>query len=105
MESGGSLPHSQKPTDSPYPESDRYSQGPITLLEYYKIILPSMTRSLKRSLSFGFPRKDPLCTSMWKSHGKFVDVTEDVTWSSHWALNVWKPPPLGPIMNPYSKTN
>jgi len=29
----------------------------ITLFGNYKIILPSMTRSLKRSFSFGFPRK------------------------------------------------
>jgi len=33
---------------------------PIILLENYKIILPSVTRSIKRSLSFAFPRKDPL---------------------------------------------
>jgi hypothetical protein len=73
---------------------------PINLLENYKIIFPSMTSSLKRSLSFAFPRKDSLCPSMWKSHGKFVDVTQDAAWSSHWALNGWKPPPkLDPIMN------
>jgi len=63
---------------------------PIILLENYKIILPSVTRSIKRSLSFAFPRKDPLWPSMWKSHGKFVDVTE---WSSRLALNGWNPPP------------
>jgi hypothetical protein len=74
---------------------------PITLLENCKIIFPSMTRSLKRSLSFAFLRKDPLCLSIWKSHGKFVDVTEDSAWISHWALNRWTPPPkkIDPIMN------
>ena len=54
---------------------------PIILLENYKIILPSVTRSIKRSLSFGFPQEDPLCSSMWKSHGKFVMLLHEVpTW-------------------------
>jgi hypothetical protein len=63
MEPEGSLPHSQAPATCPYSEPDQSSPCPHLLKIHFNIILPSMPRSSKLSLSFRSSHQNPECTS------------------------------------------
>jgi hypothetical protein len=72
----------------------------ITLLENYKIILPSMTRSLKRSLSFGFPPERPfmhLCVKIsWQVRRCYWRCCVKFPLGFKWMK---EPPTLDSVMN------
>jgi len=81
---------------------------PIIILENYKIILPSVTRSIKRSLSFSFPRKNPLCPSTtcvrisWQARRCYcVKFPLGFKWMTPPPniIPYYEPAPIGPFMN------
>ena len=63
MEPEGSLPHSQVPATSSYPEPARFCPYPHFLKIRPNIILPSTPGSPKWSLSFRFPNQHPVYAS------------------------------------------
>ena len=65
MEPESKIPHSQGPAFCPYSEPDKYIPcPPFHIFENpFFIIFPSMSRSLKWSLSHRSPHQNPACTS------------------------------------------
>ena len=65
MKPEGSSPYLQQSAPSTYPELDQsISRCPSYCLKiHFSIILPSMPRSLKWSLSLRFPHQNPVCAS------------------------------------------
>jgi len=65
VEPVGSLPHSQEPTTCQYLEviNTVHALPPHSLKIYFTVILPSIPKSSKWSLSFRFPTKT-LCAPL-----------------------------------------
>jgi len=65
MEPDGSLPHSQVPATSPYPEPDQSSSCSSfhVLKIHFNIVLPSKPRSSRLSLSFSCSWRKSVCTT------------------------------------------
>jgi hypothetical protein len=84
-EPGGSSPHSQQPANGPYPEQGD-STSPPQPITLRSILIPSMPRSFKWSLSFGLSHQNTVqfspLSNAWHMfrppHSPWFDLPNDI---------------------------
>jgi hypothetical protein len=77
MEPENSLPCSQEPATGTYPEPNKFNQQPVMLFKTnFNLILLSMPRSPRRSLSFRVSNQNLVCMSVL-SHARYIPRQSD----------------------------